>query len=240
MRLDFVILFIVILLFASILQTSTGFGFSILATPFLLILFAPREAIQINLILSFVISSALIVKIRNDVDTGILKRLVLGSLVGLPVGICLFLVVNMTWLKLGISILILVLTVLLILNFRVKQLPKRDRIIGGFSGAFTTSIGMPGPPLLLYFSGTNTTKEKLRGTTLAFYLFIYPISLMIQVAFAGTSMEVWTSSLLGLPFVGIGLVLGQLLFKWINQDLFRIVTYILLFITGGYLLIQQF
>jgi uncharacterized membrane protein YfcA len=239
-RLDFVILFIVILLFASILQTSTGFGFSILATPFLLILFAPREAIQINLILSFVISSALIVKIRNDVDTGILKRLVLGSLVGLPVGICLFLVVNMTWLKLGISILILVLTVLLILNFRVKQLPKRDRIIGGFSGAFTTSIGMPGPPLLLYFSGTNTTKEKLRGTTLAFYLFIYPISLMIQVAFAGTSMEVWTSSLLGLPFVGIGLVLGQLLFKWINQDLFRIVTYILLFITGGYLLIQQF
>lgn len=238
--LDFIILFSIIILCASILQTSTGFGFSIMATPFLLILFEPREAIQINLILSLVISSALIMKIRKDVDVGILKRLVLGSLVGLPVGICLFLAVNMTWLKLGISILILVLTLLLIMNFRVKQLPKRDRLIGGFSGAFTTSIGMPGPPLLLYFSGTNTTKETLRGTTLAFYLFIYLISLIIQVIFAGTSKEVWTSSLLGLPLVGIGLMLGQLLFKWINQDHFRVLTYILLLVAGGYLLVQQF
>lgn len=237
---DYIILFSLIILFASILQTSTGFGFSILATPFLLILFEPREAIQINLILSLIISSALIMKIRKDVDVEILKRLVLGSIIGLPVGIALFLVVNMTWLKLGISILILVLTLLLIMNFRMKQLPGRDRLIGGFSGALTTSIGMPGPPLLLYFSGTNTTKEKLRGTTLAFYLFIYLVSLIIQVVFAGTSKEVWTSSLFGLPLVGIGLLLGQLLFKWINQDLFRLLTYILLFIAGGYLLVQQF
>src|SRR5690625_6271974 len=55
-----IILFIVIILLASILQTSTGFGFSIMATPFLLLMFEAREAIQINLILSLVISCALI------------------------------------------------------------------------------------------------------------------------------------------------------------------------------------
>ncbi len=47
-----IIAFIIIILVASVLQTSTGFGFSILATPFLLLLFKPIEAIQINLILS--------------------------------------------------------------------------------------------------------------------------------------------------------------------------------------------
>lgn len=211
-----------------------------MATPFLLILFEPREAIQINLILSLVISCALIMKIKKDVDVPILKRFVLGSLVGLPAGIIVFLLMDMRGLKLGISILILLLTFLLIMKLRVKQLPKRDVLIGGLSGAFTTSIGMPGPPILLYFSGTNTTKEKLRGTTLAFYLFIYLVSLIIQVIFAGTSKEVWMTSLMGLPLIVLGLVLGQLLFKWINQDLFRILTYILLFIAGGYLLVQQF
>jgi len=58
-------IFVTIILLASILQTSTGFGFSIMATPFLLMIFEPREAIQINLILSLVISTALIAKILS-------------------------------------------------------------------------------------------------------------------------------------------------------------------------------
>lgn len=85
-----IILFAVIIFVASILQTSTGFGFSILATPFLLLLFRPAEAIQINLILSLVISAALIAKIRKDIDYGILKRLVIGSAAGLTLGIVVF------------------------------------------------------------------------------------------------------------------------------------------------------
>nr|WP_010531471.1 sulfite exporter TauE/SafE family protein [Lentibacillus jeotgali] len=234
-----VVLFCLIILIASTLQTSTGFGFSIMATPFLLLLFEPREAVQINLILSLVISVSLIMKIRNDVDTGILKWLMTGSLVGLPIGIAIFLIIDMTWLKIVVSLMILALTVLLTLNFRIRGSQARDLTAGGFSGAFTTSIGMPGPPLLLYFSGTDTLKEKLRGTTLAFYLWIYAVSLMIQVVFAGTSADIWQSSTAGLPFVLIGLILGQKLFWRINQELFRKLTYVLLFFTGIYLLLQQ-
>mgnify|MGYP005758040285 CR=1 FL=1 len=59
--------------------------------------------------------------------------------------------------------------------------------VGGLSGLFTTSIGMPGPPLLLYFSGTDTQKEKLRETTLTLFLFIYFVSLVIQMIFVVTN-----------------------------------------------------
>ncbi|WP_077329470.1 sulfite exporter TauE/SafE family protein [Virgibacillus siamensis] len=235
-----IILFSVIILLASVLQTSTGFGFSIVATPFLLVLFDPREAIQINLILSLIISIALILKIKHDIDKRILKRFITGSLIGLPVGISIFLIMDMTLLKLGVGLLIVVLTVLLVLKFRIHQSDRRDLVIGGVSGAFTTSIGIPGPPILLYFSGTATSKETLRGTTLAFYLWIYAISLVIQVIVAGTTRDVWESSLTALPIVIIGLVLGQMLFKWISQDLFRKLTYILLLFSGIYLFIQQF
>lgn len=236
---DSLILFSCIILIASILQTSTGFGFSIMATPFLLMMFEPREAIQINLILSLIISCALIMKIRKDVEKEIMKKFIIGSLVGLPIGIIVFSLIDTTFLKLGVSILILVLTTLLVLDFRISRTTNRDFAVGGLSGAFTTSIGMPGPPILLYFSGTDTTKEKLRATTLAFYLFIYFISLVIQVIFAGTTKEIWVSGLMGLPLVILGLVIGQILFKWINQKLFRLLTYGLLLFTGVYLLIQQ-
>src|SRR5690625_2559052 len=142
-----ILLFLFIVLIASILQTSTGFGFSILATPFLLLLFEPFEAIQINLILSFIISIALIAKIKNDIDFHILKRFIAGSSLGMPFGIVIFLYSNVQLLKLAISILILLLTFLLIWNFRIRQQPKRDLFVGTISGTLTTSIGMPGPPL---------------------------------------------------------------------------------------------
>jgi len=231
--------FIIIILSASTLQTSTGFGFSIMATPFLLLIFEPAEAIQINLILSLVISIALIRNISKDIDYGILKRFTAGSIAGLPIGIVIFLIIDIDRLKLIVSLLILALTIMLIFKFRMTQTKRRDLGVGGLSGAFTTSMGMPGPPLLLYFSGTDTEKEKLRGTTLAFYLFIYFTSLAIQIIFAGTNTTTWISSGLALPLVFIGLFLGQILFKKINQHAFRIVIYCLLLFTGAYLLIES-
>lgn len=234
-----VLLFILIILIASILQTSTGFGFSILATPFLLLLFGVSDAIQINLILSLIISAALISKIRNDIDFGILKRLTVGSIAGMPIGIAVFVVADMQKLKLGISLVILLLTVLLILSLRIRRTDGRDFLFGGLSGSLTTSIGMPGPPLLLYFSGTGTQKEKLRGTTLAFYLFIYSVSLLLQIVFAGSNRTVWVSSAAAIPVVLLGLFLGQRLFHRIDQRTFRYVTYAILLFTGVYLLFDN-
>lgn len=232
------LLFLIIILAASFLQTSTGFGFSILATPFLLLLFEPVEAIQINLILSLFISAALIWNIRKDVELAILKRLIAGSIVGLPLGILAFMLLNVEKLKVGISLIIFVLTVLLIFKVRVKPNKKRDGVVGGLSGLLTTGIGMPGPPLLLYFAGTNTSKEILRGTTLAFYLFIYSTSLIIQVGVAGTNRTIWISSGWALPLVCVGLYLGQKLFHWMNPAVFRIIIYTILLFTAIYLFIE--
>ncbi|MFD1780118.1 sulfite exporter TauE/SafE family protein [Fredinandcohnia salidurans] len=230
--------FLCIILVASVLQTSTGFGFSIMATPFLLMLFFPHEAIQINIILSLLISVSLIWKIRADIDFTVIKRFIIGSIVGVPFGIFIFISININAFKMVVSVLLIVLTLLLIFNFRVKPTPIRDFVVGGLSGLLTTSIGMPGPPLLLYFTGTDTEKGKLRATTLAFYLFIYFISLITQIIFTGTNKLIWESSLYAIPIVFFGLFLGQIIFKWLNQLIFRIFTYILLSFAGIYLLIE--
>ncbi|MFD1204987.1 MULTISPECIES: sulfite exporter TauE/SafE family protein [Sporosarcina] len=229
-------LFILLIFTASLLQTSTGFGFSIVATPFLLLLFDARDAIQLNLILSLFISLTLFKNIRSDIDRGVLKRFISGSVIGLPIGMMVFSFSNIDYLKIAIGILILLLTVLLLLKFRIGQTRGRDRIVGAISGSLTTSIGMPGPPLLLYFSGTETEKAKLRGTTLAYYLFIYFFSLVVQIFAAGTSNKVWLYALCALPIVLLGQLAGQYLFSRINQKMFQLFTYAILLFTGAYLL----
>lgn len=234
-----IVLFIFIVLLAAILQTSTGFGFSILATPLLLFLYEPAEAVQINMVLALVISAALIMTIREDVDYGTLKRFIAGSSVGLFIGIAFFIWFDINSLKFFIGLVILLLTILLIFKVRMMKTGRKDMIVGGISGSLTTSIGMPGPPLLLYFSGTDGSKTSVRSTTLAFTLYIYFISLVVQMIFVGTSGTVWISSLWGLPVVLIGLYLGQVLFSWISQRVFRIITYVILFATGITLLLDS-
>lgn len=225
-------LFIIIVLCASILQTSTGFGFSIMATPFLLLLFEPNDAIQINLIASFIISLALISTIKKDVDVGILKRFIIGSFPGLVIGILVFLWADARQLKLAIGMFMLLFTILLIARFRIARTTKKDLVVGGLSGAFTTGIGMPGPPLLIYFAGSATSKEVLRATTLMFYLYIYAVSLIIQIIFAGTTKTTWLASIGALPLIAAGLWIGQKVFDKISPKAFQLFIYIILIVTS--------
>ncbi len=227
-----------IILTAAILQTSTGFGFSIMATPFLLLLFSPSQAMQLNIILSLVISFSLLWKVKKDIEFALLKKIMIGSIVGAPVGSLLFAIVDVTTFKLLIAILLIGLTIMLIKNLSIQQTNGRDYGVGFISGMFTTSIGMAGPPLLLYFASTHKKKETIRATSLAYYIFIYLISLLSQLTIEGTSKTVWLYSLYALPFVLIGLIVGQLLFRKLNQKLFLVFIYVLLVASGIMLFIQ--
>lgn len=236
---DWIILVLIVLV-ASLLQTSTGYGFSIVGTPFLFLIYSAHTAIQINIILSLCLSIFMIFKIRKKVDKTLLFRLIKGSIMGLVLGLFIYLRLDVQLLKIVVGGLILVLTMLLILKLTIHQTKNRDFLTGGISGMLTTSIGVPGPPLLLYFSGIGTDKAILRSTTLAYYLFVYFVSLVMQISFGGTSKEAWISSLISVPSLFVGILLGQLLFKWISQKSFRLITYAILLFTGGYLLIASF
>ena len=228
---------VVIVLVASILQAGTGFGFSIMATPFLLLLFEPHDAIQLNIILSFLISVVMTFKIRNEVNKESLVRLIKGSLIGILPGLLLFIFLDVRPQKIFVSILILVSTALLVAKVNVKQSNSKELITGALSGLLTTSLGMPGPPLLIYFAGAKVDKSTLRSTTLAYFVFVYLVSLILQFSMYNISKGVWISTLWALPFTLLGIYLGQWLFARLNQQLFQMIIYGLLFFTGIYLLI---
>lgn len=210
-----------------------------MATPFLLMLFSPQEAMQINILLSLVISVALIWKVRHDVDVVLVKKVIIGSIIGAPFGSILFALVDLITFQLLIAIILIGLTILLMSNITIQQTNARDYSVGFVSGLLTTSIGMAGPPLLLYFAGTHKNKETIRATSLAYYIVIYVISLAFHVSIEGTNSAIWSNSLYALPVVFIGLVLGQLLFKRLNQTVFRKIIYFLLVAAGLLLIVQS-
>lgn len=228
---------VIIVLVASILQAGTGFGFSIMATPFLLLIFESHDAIQLNIILSLLISLLMTYKIRKEVNKESLIRLIKGSLIGILPGLFLFIFLDVRPLKIFVSILILASTGLLVAKVNVKQSNSKELVTGALSGLLTTSLGMPGPPLLIYFAGAKVDKSTLRSTTLAYFVFVYLVSLFLQFSMYSISKGVWISTLWALPFTLLGIYLGQWVFARLNQQLFQKIIYILLLFTGIYLLL---
>lgn len=106
-----------------------------------------------------------------------------------------------------------------------------------FSGSLTTSIGMPGPPLMIYFAGAEVDKTTMRATTIAYFIFVNFITLLLQLIVNHNSSVLWKSTLWSIPFVVLGILLGQWVFARLNQRLLHRIIYLLLTITGLYLLL---
>lgn len=228
-----------VVLVASILQACTGFGFSVLATPFLLLVYDAQEAIQINIILSILISLWLVPRIASTVDRQLFRRLVAGSVLGSAAGIALFVYADAATMKITIGLILLGFTGLIIASSGFGTSARRDHMVGGLSGALTSGLGMPGPPLLVYFAGARIEKSVLRGTTLAYFLFIYSLSLALQSFFASSTVKIWMHAAILTPVTLVGVYLGNRLFDLVDQKLFMRVIQVILVATGLYLVLAS-
>ncbi len=210
-----------IVLVASALHAATGFGFSILAVPLLLMIHEPLVAVQVNLILSIALSLLLVPTVTRDIDTTLLWRLVASSVLGIPLGVLMLLHLDIALFKVLIAVLTLVFTALLLLQLRFQRSPGRDWLSGLLAGGFTAAVGMGGVPLLLYFAGTQMPKAVVRGTVLAFFLFIYTLALGAQVAVTSSRSDIWWLSAALVPVALVGVWVGDWLFQRITQRTFR-------------------
>lgn len=82
-----------------------------IGTPILMMVYPAHTAIQINIILSIVLSGLMIYNIRKEVDTKLLKRLIVGSFPGIILGIFVYLYMDIDWLKFFVGLIILIVTV---------------------------------------------------------------------------------------------------------------------------------
>lgn len=244
----------IIVFFASLLQATTGFGFAIMSTPFLLLVYDSRDCIQLSILLSFTIALILTPKIWRDIHYGLLQKLIIGSIVGIPVGILLFIYMSLDLLKVFVGIVTLIVAGFSLVKWYkyradgklaesgviiARSLGYGQWLAGVCSGILTTSIGMPGVPLALYFSVNNISKEIIRSTTLAFFIAVYALSIIAQALTVHIPNSVLWSSVKLIPAVVAGVICGHIVFPKVSQQVFQLVINIILLSTAFYLVAKQ-
>lgn len=212
---------------AAALQSATGIGFGIIAGPVLLIALNDDSAIQISIVLNLLIATILTPSIWRQADRQLLTKLVIGLAIGSPLGMLIFLGMNIGFLK-AFAGLAVVLT--LVLTVRGRSTPAQtirapgspEQIsIGIVAGIMGSSLAMPGPVPAGWMSARGFDKKTIRATILLMFLFAYLIALALQFGLSEIGTEAMRLSARLAPSTVIGVLVGRTLSHRLTENTFR-------------------
>jgi uncharacterized protein len=229
-------------LVGGVLQSSTGFGFSMLTSPLLLALLGPAQAVTVASILGCTLSCVLLVGEgrRPDVARRDAGLLVLFSLPGLALG-----AVAVSTLSVQVLAIIMAVGVFGGLAVRVRA-RRRTRPVGAWSaplagvasGTLSTSTGISGPPLIFHLLARGLPPSQMRDTLAAIFASLGAIGL-VPLAVAG-SLDVPSGMLLLLASAIVGQVLGRRVFRRMAPSAYEPVVLVVLAAAATIALVSAF
>ena len=220
---------------ASALQSATGIGVGVIAGPVLLVALNDGSAIQISIVLNLLIAALLAPSLWQATDRRLLPKLLLGLAIGSPLGLLIFVSLDIVFLKVFAGLAV-VFTLFLTLrgNRAASQLSqpasgKAEQIsIGVMAGIMGASLAMPGPIPAAWMSARGFGKETIRATILLMFVFAYSVALVLQFGLAGIGADTLRLSILLAPSTVVGILAGRLLSRHITERTFRCLLVIIL------------
>lgn len=220
---------------STLIQSLTGFGFAIVSTPLLLMVYDAKEVVVLLQFLSVVLDTVFVFFVKDNIDWHFLKPLLIGSVIGHPIGILIYLFVPTIGLKIFIACVIL--SFLFLTKIYRKQLTEtscKTGVVGCLSGILNTSTSMSGPPLIIYLTSTNRDKTSLRATCIAYFTIINYLGIFAFYLAGKDFSFAIEQSIYIVPFCFIALWLGNKLFPYISQKLFNRLVFVMLLFSALY------
>lgn len=208
-------IFMLVAALAGLVRGYAGFGFAAVAVVGLNFFMSPQQSIPVVLGLDVLCSVGLWRQAVRQADITTFKELTLGSLIGIPIGLSLLLLVPEEHLKLLICIAILLFSLALLFDFRLRN-AERMSVKLGFgvaSGVGTAGASIGGPMIVCYMLSSKLTAITQRATMILF--FIVSEALAVGALFASGFVDGYVLKLL------LALLLPTLLAVRIGQWLFN-------------------
>ena len=224
---------IVIICIAAVLQSISGFGFSLLAMPLLSVFVDIQDAVVIATLCGIFTNAVHLRKDFQLVERSIARRISLSALIGMPLGVVVLSVFSATHMRAIIGAVIVVLVFLMMRNFILKtENTNVDIVLGAFSGLLATSVSTNGPPLVFLLQSKQLDPWRLRAT-LAYVFTISGCASFIVLMIAGKgSIEAFQYAMLSLPAMYLGTVVGRKARLRVTQEAFKRLMYVLLLATA--------
>jgi hypothetical protein len=200
---------------AAVVRGFTGFGFALAAVPLLGLALPPSQSVPLAVGLQVCVGLIDLPKAKRGCHWASLRWLIVGTLVGSPVGVLALAVAPPSAARLAIALICVVGTLLLVRGFRFGAPARRGEAlgVGMASGLFNGLAAMPGPPVVAFYLATALSAAEVRASLLIFFLVasLSNAASLVAAGLVGPTLPV--PLLFGLPLMLIGSALGERLFR---------------------------
>lgn len=223
----------VVVAMAATVQLSAGFGFGLAAVPLLAVVIDAHDAVVVALTLATLTNGYQSWSGRADRDSGVVGRMLAGAVLGLPLGLGVFLWVDDRTLAaiIGVAVLVAVAVIAAGLDLRHAGAPL-DVAAGAVAGAMTMSAGVNGPPLVFVLQARHFDQDRFRATITSIFFVLDIVSVVVFAATGEYSGEVVAAVGASLPGQAAGVALGLVLRRHLDAPRFRRLVLVLLLVAG--------
>ncbi len=234
METNILILGSIIIFLAAFLQGTTGFGFSLFSIPLLTLFISPKTAIPMILLVSLIINISVLYNSRKSLNFKFILPIFLFSMIGVPIGAKLLLILPDYVLKIVIGIFILLFGILFLFNvrFKVKHEKVTRAFVGFFSGLLNGSITMSGPPIIIFLANEQKGKMHFRAHLASFFLLLTLFTIPVYLYYGLITKVVVDYALIFSIAVILGVLGGNILIRRIQEVHFRKLTLMIIILMG--------
>ncbi|GAB4187236.1 MAG: hypothetical protein Kow00108_24250 [Calditrichia bacterium] len=234
------VLVILIFFLIAAIHGFLGFGAAIFATILLMPLLPLKTIIPLIAIQTLFMNIYLFLKLKSHFRIEQIKPLIIGTIIGLPIGAYGFILLDIATIKMMLGILIILFVLSKNSSFipNLKTSPIVNIFLGTLAGALGVAFNINGPPVIIY-AHSQTWNAHEKKITLITYFLLSGIFVVITHAITGISnLLMIKESLLVAPFSILGAATGHHFFdKFDHSKVEKFIFFFLLII--GILFILQ-
>ena len=225
---------------AACVTSLAGFGYALVATPFLVLLFPARSVVPMVLLSSTPLCLLLAWKSRAALSPGRIGLWLTGAVIGGPLGAWGLATIA----EGGMRRLIGALTLLAALTIWLKPArPFRRETLPGWgagclSGILGGASGMSGPPIILLGLNQGWDFRGFRADLLGYFLVLHAGILAVFGGVGILDTEVLILAGWAAPGLLVGYVGGTWLTAYVSQARFRLIAFVLVAVGGSLALIR--
>lgn len=208
----------------------SGFGSALIFMPLASSIAGPRLVAALLLIIDFIAAAPLVPNAWKQADRKATAVIVLGALVGVPVGTYFLSRLEPVTTRWIISAFVFALLLLLLSGWRYrgKDHPAISVGIGGLSGFCSGLAQTGGPPIVGYWLGRPIASTIARANILLFFAASDFFSVVSYAVTGLITMDAIKLSCVVGPVYGIGVWFGASLFGRASEKIFRAICYALI------------
>lgn len=233
---------LMIALGAGFVQSSIGFGFAIVALPFLVMILPLQQSVAILSVLGTCCYIQNTYKLRAHIDFKIVYVPLIASIVGRIIGMQFLMGAKAEYIKILLGFSFIVIAIYFAFyksRIKVKYTVKNGLIFGFISGIFGGMFNISGPPIVLYYMAGNLPKEKYMANLQLYFALATAFSVILHISYGNVTLSTLSFSAIGLLGVAAGSAFGLKVFHKMNVNAFNSAVYIFLALSGVYTVITS-